>query len=141
VFLEYQSVMAPNKHLGDIKTRSKRANDPTSYQGDNIQRFLSSFSNRVIVVEKGLKNYLITFGVYIIFNQMGWITLFDLKKPIYLKLIEMFFVNMRITMKPKISSNIQDKPIEFNYQLLANDYRAFEMPIIEGFVYDEGLLK
>jgi hypothetical protein len=72
---------------------------------------------------------------------LGWITLFDLKKPIYLKLIEMFFVNMRITMEPKVSSNIQDKPIEFNCQLLANDYMAFEMPIIEGFVYDEGLLK
>jgi len=141
VFLEYQSVMAPKKHLGDIKTRSKRANDPTSYQGDNIQRFLSSFSNRAIVVEKGLENDLITFSIYTIFNQLGWITLFDLKKPIYLKLIEMFFINMRITMEPKISSNIQDKPIEFNCQLLANDYRAFEMPIIEGFVYDEGLLK
>jgi hypothetical protein len=36
VFLVDQSVMAPKKHSRDVKSRSKRVNDPTSYQGDNI---------------------------------------------------------------------------------------------------------
>jgi hypothetical protein len=97
--------MAPKKHSRDVKSRSKRANDPTSYQGDNIQIFLSSFSNRAIDEEKGLKNDLSTFGIDTIFDKMGCKTLFDLKKPTYSKIIMMLFANTKITMESRISSS------------------------------------
>lgn len=103
-----------------MESRSKRANDPTSYQGENIQRFLVSFSNRSIVVARGSKLDLCAFGIDTIFKEMGWSTLFCLKKPTYPKLIKMFFANMRVNMKHKIVSSLQDKHIEFDCDTLDN---------------------
>jgi hypothetical protein len=74
-----------------VESRSKKANDPIFYQGDNIQRFCTSFSNRSIVIERGLGNDLCVFGIDGIFEQIGWSTLFYIKKPTYSKFIKMFF--------------------------------------------------
>jgi len=58
IFLDYfMNILAPRKHRKDDPTsRSKMENNPTSYQDDNIQRFLTCFSNRVIIVKRGLEN-------------------------------------------------------------------------------------
>jgi hypothetical protein len=51
------NILAPRKYRKDDPTsRSKMENNPTSYQDDNIQRFLTCFSNRVIIVKRGLGN-------------------------------------------------------------------------------------
>jgi hypothetical protein len=108
------------------------------------------FLNRAIIVERELENDLYTFSIDMIFEEIDRTILFYLKKPIHLKLIKMFFANMRISMEPRISSSLQDKPIEFNCQKLVdilgiynygpNFYEKKIIPIIKGFIYDEAII-
>ena len=46
-----------------MESKSKKANDPTSYQGDNVKKFLSSFANRSIAIERVLITDLYAFGI------------------------------------------------------------------------------
>ena len=141
--------MAPKKRLRRTESRSKQANDPTSSSGDNVQRFLSNFSNRAICVERGLGNDLSALGIDTLFAEMGWYSLYEYKKPTYPKLMRMFFANMRVNVEPRIISTLQENPIEFNCAVLAdilgisNDGpRVFEIkiiPTIEGFIYDHAV--
>ena len=138
--------MAPQKRLRRTESRSKRANDPASSSGDNIQRFLSNFSNRAISVERGLSNDLSALGIDTLFAEMGWYSLYEYRKPTYPKLMRMFFANMRVNVEPRIMSTLQGIPIEFDCAELAeilgisNDGpRVFDIkiiPTIEGFSYD-----
>ncbi|KAF9682512.1 hypothetical protein SADUNF_Sadunf05G0116600 [Salix dunnii] len=112
--------MAPKKRLRRTESRSKQANDPTSSSGDNIQRFLSDFSNRAICVERGLGNDLSALGIDTLFAEMGWYSLYEYKKPTYPKLMRMFFANMRVNVEPRIISTLQGNPIEFNCAELAD---------------------
>ena len=141
--------MAPKRRLRRTESRSKQANDPTSSSGDNVQRFLSNFSNRAISVERGLDNDLSAFGIDTLFAEMGWYSLYEYRKPTYPKLMRMFFANMRVNVEPRIMSSLQGNPIEFNCAELAdilgisNDGpRVFDIkviPIIEGFSYDHAV--
>jgi len=50
-----------------MESRSKRVNDPTSCEGDDIQRFINSSANKSISRERGLGNDLSTFDIDTIF--------------------------------------------------------------------------
>jgi hypothetical protein len=65
-------------------------NDPNILLSDNVEKFVNSFANWSIVVERGLRSMVRDFEIDIIFDYMGWQNLFHLKKPTYLKLIRMF---------------------------------------------------
>ncbi|KAF9662218.1 hypothetical protein SADUNF_Sadunf18G0030400 [Salix dunnii] len=141
-----QQELVSNSFEPPKELRSKQANDPTSSSGDNVQRFLSNFSNRAICVERGLGNDLSALVIDTLFAEMGWYSLYEYKKPTCPKLMRMFFANMRVNVEPRIISTLQENPIEFNCAVLAdilgisNDGpRVFEIkiiPTIEGFIYD-----
>jgi hypothetical protein len=88
--------MSWRKRQREVESRSKKANDLTFYQSDDSQRFFSSFSNRSIAIERGLGNDRCAFKIDGIFEQIGWSTLFYIKKSTYSKFIKIFFANMRI---------------------------------------------
>jgi hypothetical protein len=67
LFLEDSSIMGSKKHIRDMESRSKRVNDPTSCEGDDIQRFINSSANKSISRERGLGNDLSTFDIDTIF--------------------------------------------------------------------------
>ena len=90
--------------------------------------------NLFIVVERGLGSMLSDFGIDTIFDYMGWQNLFHLNKLTYLKLIRMFFfVNIRINVKPRIVSHLQNKQNEFDCDTLGN---ILGNKIIGDFVYE-----
>lgn len=74
-----------------MESKSKKANDPTSYQGDNLKKILNSFANRSIAIERVLITDLHAFGINEMYASISWRNLFFLKKPSYPKLIRMFF--------------------------------------------------
>jgi hypothetical protein len=69
----------------NVELKSKKANDPTSYQGDNVKKFLSSFANRSIAIERVLIIDLYAFGIDEMNASISWRNLFFLKKPSYPK--------------------------------------------------------
>lgn len=68
-----------------MESKSKKANDPTSYQGDNVKKFLSFFANRSIAIERVLITDLYAFGIDEMNASISWRNLFFLKKPSYPK--------------------------------------------------------
>jgi len=50
--------MTPKKHLRDVESMRKRVNNPNFHQSDNVEKFVNLFSNRSIVVERGLTSML-----------------------------------------------------------------------------------
>jgi len=123
-------------------------NDPNIPLSDNVEKFMNSFTNWSIVVERGLRSMVRDFEIDTIFDYMGWQNLFHLKNPTYLKLIRMFFfANMQINMKHRIASHLQNIRIELDCDTLGNilgisseGYMVYEVniiPIIGDFVYDE----
>jgi len=139
--------MALKKCLKTNESMSKRANDPQSPPSDNVKRCMTIFSNRSIAIERGVGDEVNAFVINILFEEMSWSTIYNMKKAIYPSLIRMFLANMRTTFEPRIMSSLQNKAIEFNCEILANILgisndgpHVFEMkiiPTIKGFLYDK----
>ena len=86
-----------------MESRRKHINDPTSCQGDDVKRFISTFTSHSITIEKGLRNVRSDFSIDIIFEYMSWSTLYHLKNLIYSKLIRIFFfANINLNVEPMI---------------------------------------
>uniref|UniRef100_A0A6M2EW08 Uncharacterized protein n=1 Tax=Populus davidiana TaxID=266767 RepID=A0A6M2EW08_9ROSI len=100
--------MASRTHQRMVKSKRKMVNNPTSYQCDNIKRFLNSFSNGFIAIERGLGVDLCAFEINTIFEDIGSTILFYLKKVTYPKLII-----TRINVKIRIVNSLQGKRIEW----------------------------
>lgn len=46
--------MTPKKYIRDVESRRKQVNEPNFPQNDNVEKFINSFANQFIAVEKGL---------------------------------------------------------------------------------------
>jgi hypothetical protein len=73
--------MAPKKRIKDVESMRKRVNDPNFLQSDNVEKFMNLFSNRSIVVKRGLTSMLSNFKIDTIFDYMGWHTFFKMTFP------------------------------------------------------------
>lgn len=85
---------------------SKRANDPQPPPSDNVERYMTTFSNRFTVIERGVGDKVNAFGINTLFEEIGWSNIYNMKEVIYPYLIRMFFANMRITFEPKIITSL-----------------------------------
>jgi hypothetical protein len=47
--------MTPQKRSRDVESRRKEANNPHSLTSDNVERYMNSFSNRAIAIERGIQ--------------------------------------------------------------------------------------
>jgi hypothetical protein len=70
--------MAPKKRIKDVESMRKRVNDPNFLQSDNVEKFMNLFSNRSIVVKRGLTSMLSNFKIDKIFDYMGWHNFFKM---------------------------------------------------------------
>jgi hypothetical protein len=69
----------------------KRVNDPNIPLSNNVEKFINYFANQFIAIKRGLRSMLSDFGIYIIFNYMGWHNVFHL---------------IRINVEPRIVSHL-----------------------------------
>jgi hypothetical protein len=83
--------MTINKHIIS-ESRNKKANDPQFIPSDNIDRYTDNFSNRAITIERGIRDDVNVYRIDTLFDELGWSGIYNMKNPIYLTLIIMFFV-------------------------------------------------
>ena len=84
--------MTLNKHIITSESRNKKANDPQFILSDNIERYTNNFSIRAITIERGLGDDVNVYRIDILFDELGWSGIYNMKNPIYPTLIIMFFV-------------------------------------------------
>jgi hypothetical protein len=83
--------MAPKKCTKDVELRRKQANDPSSFPSENVERHMTTFSNRTISIERGIKDDLNAFERKSLFDEMDWSMIYNMKKPICPTFIRILF--------------------------------------------------
>lgn len=73
--------MAPKKRIIDVESMRKWVNDPNFHQSYNVEKFMNLFSNRSILVERGLTCMLSNFKINTTFDYMGWHNFFKMTFP------------------------------------------------------------
>lgn len=84
--------MTPKKCTRDVESRRKQANNPSSFPSKNVERYMTTFSNRTIAIERGIKDDLNAFGIKSLFDEMDWSMIYNMKKLIYPTLVRIFFL-------------------------------------------------
>lgn len=85
---------------------NKRANDPQSPPSYNMKRCMTIFSNRSVAIERDVGDEVNAFVINTLFEEMGWSTIYKMKKATYPSLIRKFLANMRTTFEPRIMTSL-----------------------------------
>jgi len=62
--------MAPKKCTRKSESKRNRVNDP-QFIPNNIEKYMNNFSNRVIAIERGIRDDINVFGIDTLFDEMG----------------------------------------------------------------------
>jgi hypothetical protein len=62
--------MTPKKCTKTSESKSNTVNDP-QFIPSNIERYMNNFSNRVIAIERGIRDDVNVFGINTLFDEMG----------------------------------------------------------------------